>query len=77
MNKLYLALGMQMIGGIIAFFQLQGWMVWTDRPFLRSLSSIIFGVLSWWVLGEIPTLKTLICILLAIAIILIQITNLQ
>ena len=115
MNKLYLALGMQMIGGIIAFFQLQGWMVWPDRPFLRSLSwmyltslaiaplffystkmsyehfgafwnmrlagfglgTIIFGVLSWWLIGEIPTLKTLICILLAISIILIQITNLQ
>ena len=115
MNKLYLALGMQMIGGIIAFFQLQGWMVWPDRPFLRSLSwmyltslaiaplcfystkmsyehfgafwnmrlagfglgTIIFGVLSWWLIGEIPTLKTVICILLAIAIILIQITNLQ
>ena len=115
MTKLWWAVMAQLVGSIIAFFQLQGWVVWPDKPFLRSLSwmyltslaiaplffystkmsyehfgafwnmrlagfglgTIIFGVLSWWLIGEIPTLKTLICILLAMAIILIQITNLQ
>ena len=104
-----------MIGGVIAFFQLQGWVVWPDKPFLRSLTwmyatslaiallffystkmsyehfgafwnmrlagfgmgTIIFGLLAWLLIGEIPTIKTVICILLAMAIILIQVTNLQ
>ena len=38
MNKLHLSLLMQFAGGVIAFFQLQGWVVWPDKPFLRSLS---------------------------------------
>ena len=115
MNKLYLSLLMQFAGGVIAFFQLQGWCVWPDKPFLRSLSwmyltslaiaplffystkmsyehfgafwnmrlagfgigTIIFGVLAWALIGEVPTLKTIISLLLALAIILIQITNLN
>ena len=115
MNKLYLSLLMQFAGGVIAFFQLQGWCVWPDKPFLRSLSwmyltslaiaplffystkmsyehfgafwnmrlagfgigTIIFGVLAWTLIGEVPTLKTIISLLLALAIILIQITNLN
>ena len=115
MNKLYLSLLMQFVGGVIAFFQLQGWCVWPDKPFLRSLSwmyltslaiaplffystkmsyehfgafwnmrlagfgigTIIFGVLAWTLIGEVPTLKTIVSLLLALAIILIQITNLN
>ena len=115
MNKLHLSLLMQFAGGVIAFFQLQGWGVWPDKPFLRSLSwmyltslaiaplffystkmsyehfgafwnmrlagfgigTIIFGVLAWTLIGEVPTLKTIISLLLALAIILIQITNLN
>ena len=115
MNKLYLSLLMQFAGGIIAFFQLQGWVVWPDQPFLRSLSwmyltslaiaplffystkmsyehfgafwnmrlagfgigTIIFGVLAWALIGEVPTIKTIVCLLLAAAIILIQVTNLN
>ena len=115
MNKLHLSLLMQFAGGVIAFFQLQGWVVWPDKPFLRSLSwmyltslaiaqlffystkmsyehfgafwnmrlagfgigTIIFGVLAWTLIGEVPTLKTIISLLLALAIILIQITNLN
>ena len=114
MNKLHLSLLMQFAGGVIAFFQLQGWVVWPDKPFLRSLSwmyltslaiaplffystkmsyehfgafwnmrlagfgigTLTFGFLTLVMLGEIPTLKTIICFLLALAIILIQITNL-
>ena len=115
MNKLHLSLLKQFAGGVIAFFQLQGWVVWPDKPFLRSLSwmyltslsiaplffystkmsyehfgafwnmrlagfgigTIIFGVLAWTLIGEVPTLKTIISLLLALAIILIQITNLN
>ena len=36
-NKLYWAILAQIIGGITAFFQLQGWVVWPDKPFLKSI----------------------------------------
>ena len=113
MNKLHLALCMQMVGGVLAFFQLQGWVVW-DKKWLQSIwwmyitslviapmffystkwsyehfgafwnmrlggfgiSTIVFGVMSWLLIGEIPTIKTVISLLLALAIILIQVTNL-
>jgi hypothetical protein len=109
-----MALGCQFLAGILAFFQLQGWVVW-DKPWLKSMwwiygtsifiaplffystkwsyehfgvfwnmrlagfgmGTLIFGILAWVLIGEIPTIKTLVCILLAIAIILIQITNLS
>ena len=41
-----------------------------------GVGTIVFGIMSWLMLDEIPTLKTFICILLAVAIILIQVTNL-
>ncbi len=113
-NKLYLAIIAQIIGGVTAFFQLQGWVVWPDKPFLKSIwwlyttsliiaplffwstkwsyeyfgafwnmrlagfgiSTMIFGFLAWCLIGEIPTIKTMISLLLAFAIILIQISNL-
>ena len=115
MNKLYWSLIFQFIGSIVAFAQLQGWVVFPDRPFLKSIwwlyitsliiaplffystkwsyehfgafwnmrlagfgmSTIVFGILAWGLIGEIPTLKTIICLLLAAAIILIRITNLS
>ena len=40
-----------------------------------GIGTIVFGIMSWIYLNEIPTLKTIICILLAVAIILIQVTN--
>jgi len=113
MTKLWWAISAQVIGSIIAFFQLQGWVVW-DKPWLKSIwwmyvtslfiaplffystkwsyehfgafwnmrlagfgvGTIVFGAMAWFFIGEIPTLKTIISILLAMAIILIQITNL-
>ena len=101
------------IASIIAFFQLQGWIVY-DYKFLKSIwwiyftsifiaplffwstkwsyeyfgafwnmrlagfgiGTIVFGIMAWMFIGEIPTLKTMISILLAAAIILIQVTNL-
>lgn len=113
MTKLWWAIIAQAIGGIVAFFQLQGWVVW-NKPWLQSMwwiygtsliiaplffwstkwsyehfgafwnmrlagfgvGTIVFGIMAWIFIGEIPTLKTIISILLAMAIILIQITNL-
>ena len=114
MNKLHMALVFQSLAGVLAFFQLQGWVVW-DKPWLKSMwwvyatsvliaplffystkwsyehfgafwnmrlagfgmGTLTFGFLTLLMLGEIPTLKTIICFLLATAIILIQITNLN
>ena len=113
MSKLWMAIIAQFIGSIIAFVQLQGWVV-LDKPWLKSLwwmyatslfiaplffwstkwsyeyfgafwnmrlagfgiGTIVFGIMAWMFIGEIPTLKTMISILLAAAIILIQVTNL-
>jgi len=113
MTKLGWAIIAQTIGGVIAFFQLQGWVIW-DKPWLKSMwwmyftslfiaplffystkwsyehfgafwnmrlagfgvGTIVFGTMAWFFIGEIPTLKTIISLLLAAAIILIQITNL-
>ena len=41
-----------------------------------GVGTIVFGIMSWGILDEIPTLKTFICILLRKEIILIQVTNL-
>ena len=49
--------------------------VWNMRMIGFGVGTIIFGIMSYLLLKEIPTLKTFICILLAIAIILIQVTN--
>ena len=113
MTKLWWAITAQVVASIIAFFQLQGWVVW-DKPWLKSMwwvyatsiiiaplffwstrwsyehfgafwnmrlagfgiGTIVFGFMAWMFIGEIPTLKTIISILLAIAISLIQVTNL-
>jgi len=40
-----------------------------------GLGTLVFGILSWSILDEIPTLKTIICLLLAASIVLIQVTN--
>ena len=43
--------------------------------FTITVGTLMFGILSWLLLEEIPTLKTIISLLLAISIILIQLTN--
>ena len=113
MSKLMMAIIANVIAAMFAFAQLQSWVIWPDKPFLRSLwwiygtsliiaplffystkwsyehfgafwnmrlagfgiGTIVFGTLAWMFIGEIPTLKTIISLLLASAIILIQITN--
>ena len=115
MSKLWMAIIAQILGAVVAFFQLQGWVIWPDKPWLKSLwwlyftrlaiaplffwstkwsyehfgafwnmrlagfgiSTVMFGWMAWLLIGEIPTIKTVISILLAAAIILIQISNLN
>ena len=112
-NKLVWSILAQLVGAVIAFFQLQGWVVW-NKQWLQSvwwlyatsifiaplffystkwsyeyfgafwnmrlagfgISTIVFGIMARMMIGEIPTIKTMISILLALAIILVQITNL-
>jgi hypothetical protein len=49
---------------------------WNMRLAGFGIGTLIFGILTWLLIGEIPTLKTIISLMLAMAIILIQITNL-
>ena len=49
--------------------------LWNMRMIGFGVGTIIFGIMSYAILKEVPTLKTFICILLAVAIILIQVTN--
>ena len=49
---------------------------WNMRLAGFGIGTIVFGTLAWMFIGEIPTLKTIISLMLAMAIILIQVTNL-
>ena len=40
-----------------------------------GLGTIVFGIITWILMNEPPTLKTIICIMLALCIVLIQVTN--
>ena len=48
---------------------------WNIRLMGFGAGTMVFGIMSYFFLDEVPTIKTIICLLLAAAIILIQITN--
>ena len=48
---------------------------WNIRLVGFGIGTIVFGIMTWLLQNEIPTLKTFICLMLAFAIVLIQITN--
>jgi hypothetical protein len=48
---------------------------WNIRLVGFGMGTIVFGIMTWLLQNEIPTLKTIICLMLAFAIVLIQITN--
>ena len=50
---------------------------WNMRLAGFGIGTLVFGIMAWILIGEIPTIKTVICLLLAIAIILIQVTNIK
>ena len=48
---------------------------WNIRLIGFGIGTMIFGIMSYLFLREIPTMKTIISLLLALSIILIQVTN--
>ena len=48
---------------------------WAVRPIGFGLTTIVFGIMTWLLLGEVPNTKTLICLALSIVIILIQLSD--
>ena len=48
---------------------------WNIRLMGFGMGTFVFGLMSWILNKEVPTIKTFICLLLAADIILIQITN--
>ena len=48
---------------------------WSMRMMGFGIGTLSFGILTWIFLNEIPTLKIAISLLLALAIILLQLTN--
>ena len=48
---------------------------WNIRLMGFGAGTIVFGIMTWMLQHEAPTIKTIICLLLATAIVLIQITN--
>ena len=48
---------------------------WNIRLMGFGVGTMVFGLMTWMLSNEVPTIKTFICLLLAVAIILIQITN--
>lgn len=48
---------------------------WAIRPIGFGLATLTFGILTWTILGEVPTLKIIISLLLAVAIVLINISG--
>ena len=50
---------------------------WNMRLAGFGIGTLVFGIMAWSLIGEIPTMKTFVCLLLAVAIILIQVTNIK
>ena len=50
---------------------------WYVRPMGFGMATIIFGILTWLILGETPDTKTWICLILSAIIILIQLSEIK
>ena len=48
---------------------------WNIRLMGFGAGTFVFGIMTWILMNEAPTLKTVICLMLAAAIVMIQITN--
>jgi len=48
---------------------------WAVRPIGFGMATIVFSILTWAVLGELPDTKTVICVVLAVIIIILQLSN--
>ena len=82
MNKLIMSLLLIVIGMLSMLF----WhatrlsyehfgQFWNIRLMGFGVGTIVFGIMTWLLMNEVPTLKTVICIMLAAAIVMIQLTN--
>ena len=111
MSKLWMALGISLLGHIWAWFHMQGqfkyewaksmwWVIlggvpisfafyfgtrwyyeyfgnyWYVRPVGFGMATIVFGLLTWLVLDEVPDTKTILSLILSVAIIFIQLSHL-
>ena len=65
---------MFVVGAVIFSIYCFG-MFWNIRLLGFGVGTVTFGILTWTLMNEIPSLKTFICLLLALCIVLIQITN--
>ena len=48
---------------------------WNFRLAGFGIGTIVFGLMAWSIFGEVPTVKTIISLMLAMTIILIQVSN--
>ena len=111
MNKLWMALGISLIGHVWAWFHMQGqfkyewaksmwWVViggipisiafwfgtkwyyeyfgnyWYVRPIGFGMATIVFTILTWLILNELPDTRTIICLFLSVIIIILQLSHL-
>jgi hypothetical protein len=111
MSKLWMAIGISLIGHVLAWFHMQGqfkyewakviwWVIicgipisicffygtrwyyeyfnnyWYVRPIGFGMATIVFTILTWLVLHELPDTRTLITLFLSVVIIIIQLSHL-
>ena len=48
---------------------------WYVRPIGFGMATIVFAILTWLILAEVPDTKTWVCVMLSIIIIFIQLSN--
>ena len=48
---------------------------WYVRPVGFGLSTLMFGILTWLVLNELPDTRTIICLFLSVIIIILQLSH--
>ena len=49
---------------------------WYVRPIGFGMATLIFGIMTWLVLDELPDTRTIICLILSVIIIIIQLSHL-
>ena len=49
---------------------------WYVRPIGFGMATLIFGIMTWLILDELPDTRTIICLILSVIIIIIQLSHL-
>ena len=111
MSKLWMAIGISLIGHVLAWFHMQGqfkyewakgiwWVIiggipislcfyygtrwyyeyfqnyWYVRPIGFGMATLVFTIMTWLMLNELPDTRTIISMVLSIIIIVIQLSHL-